>query len=307
MYLSVNGAKQQLPLTDGVFNVQVDLPATSNQLVIAAVGANGGTAQIVRTMPDLRHPGRQHHRPDRRRQRPRQLRLPDRRSVQPGSFDLTNFAVYNDGDNVRMVTRTAGQINNPWGGNGMSTQRLNIYVHDAADTTTTSTPLLPGHQHERRRQPGPRPIVADGRHDTSTYGEGVYGPDTEPRSATPTCRCIPASHQIVVTIPASVFGTTDLATATYQVSMFSDAEDSEGIGNIRPVYSHDCWAGNRLPQLRRPIPIRRRRRQLGLKPAIHGHRHHRSQRHRHHQRQHRPIHRPGLDQDDHPSSCPTWA
>ena len=28
------------------------------------------------------------------------------------------------------------------------------------------------------------------------------------------------------------------------MSLFSDAEDSEGIGNVRPVYSLDCWQGN---------------------------------------------------------------
>ena len=44
-------------------------------------------------------------------------------------------------------------------------------------------------------------------------------------------------------MPASAFGTVDPAKAQYQVSMYSDAEDGEGIGNVRPVYSQACWSG----------------------------------------------------------------
>jgi hypothetical protein len=47
----------------------------------------------------------------------------------------------------------------------------------------------------------------------------------------------------VVTVPASTFGAVDPAKAGYQVSMYSDAEDGEGIGNVRPVYSKTCWDG----------------------------------------------------------------
>ncbi len=244
-FLSVNGVKQQLPLTGGVFDVSVDLPATSNQLVIAAVGANGGTAEIVRTivtfgtlLGTLTDPSGDDNGPG-------SYVYPTDGAFNAGSFDLTDFAVYRDGANVRLVTRTAGQMNNPWGGNGMSTQRLNIYVHDAADTSGTATPLLPG-SNMNGATTWSQAIVADGRHQTSTYGEGVYGPGLT-KIGDADLQVIPATHQIVVTIPASVFGTTDLSTATYQVSMFSDAEDTEGIGNIRPVYSHDCWAGNGCP------------------------------------------------------------
>ena len=54
---------------------------------------------------------------------------PTNGAFNPGSFDLTNFDVYADGANIAMVARTRGTITNPFGGNGMSTQRLNVYVH----------------------------------------------------------------------------------------------------------------------------------------------------------------------------------
>ncbi|SDO68012.1 glucan 1,4-alpha-glucosidase [Nakamurella panacisegetis] len=245
VYLSVNGVKQQLALTGGVFNTQITLSATSNQLVIAAVGANGGTAQIVRTIQTFGTAVGSLTDPTGDDNGPGSYVYPTDGAFNAGSFDLTNFTVYQDGADIRMVTRTAGQINNPWGGNGMSTQRLNIYVHGAADTSTTATPLLPG-SNMSGATGWSQAIVADGRHDTSTYGEGVYGTGLNKIGAAD-LQVLPSSHLIVVTVPAAVFGTTDLATATYQVSMFSDAEDSEGIGNIRPVYSHDCWAGTGCP------------------------------------------------------------
>jgi hypothetical protein len=39
----------------------------------------------------------------------------------------------------------------------------------------------------------------------------------------------------------------DPAAAKYEVSMYSDADDGEGIGNVRPVYSLDCWNGINCP------------------------------------------------------------
>ena len=61
---------------------------------------------------------------------------------------------------------------------------------------------------------------------------------------------LPTSRQIVVTILASVFTGIDVGTAGYQVSMFSDADDGEGIGNVRPVYSAACWSAQDVPRVR---------------------------------------------------------
>lgn len=242
VYLSVNGVKQAVPVTNGSFDATITLPSTSNQIVVAALGANGGTAEEVRTVfafgtriGGLTDPTGDDHGPG-------SYVYPTDGAFNAGSFDLTNFDVYQDGSNIRMVTRVAGAINNPWGGDGMSTQRLNVYVHDSANTSTAATPLLPGTNMDAAG-PWSQAIVADGRHQSSTYGEGVYASNLN-RVANADLQVIPVSHQIVTTIPASAFGTTDLAKASYQLSMFSDAEDGEGIGNVRPIYSLDCWNSN---------------------------------------------------------------
>lgn len=235
VYVSVNGTKQKVRVKrDGTFTATVDLPATSNQLVIAAVGADGGTNQVVRTVlaygqriGGLTDPTADDNGPG-------SYVYPTDGAFNPGAFDLTNFDVYRDGDNLRLVTRLAGQINNPWGGNGMSVQRLNIYLHDPADTATASTPALPGTNMDTAGA-WTRAIVADGR-----YPSGVYGPD-QAKVGDINLQVVKANNQIVVTIPATALGTLDPATAGYQVSMFGDAENGEGIGNIRPVYAYDYW------------------------------------------------------------------
>ncbi|HEU4329854.1 MAG TPA: glucan 1,4-alpha-glucosidase [Lapillicoccus sp.] len=249
VYLSVNGVKQPVPVSGGAFSVQVTLPSISNQLVVAAVGADGGTAQVVRTVTafgsivgGIDDPSGDDHGPG-------SYVYPTDGAFNPGSFDLTKFDVYQDGGDVRLVTTMQGAINNPWGGNGMSTQRLNIYVKGGADTT--STPLLPG-TNMNAAGAWSRAIVVDGRHETSTYGEGIYGPDLT-RIGAAELQVLPTTRQIVVTIPASSFGGVDLAAAGYQVSMFSDADDGEGIGNVRPVYSLDCWNGTGCPDFIKPF------------------------------------------------------
>ena len=244
VYLSVNGAKQKVKVVRGVFDAQVTLPAISNQIVIAAVNQDGGTAEVVRTVTTFGTRIGGVTDPTGDDNGPGSYVYPTDGAFNAGSFDLTNFDVYQDGDNVRLVTTVKGAINNPWGGNGMSTQRLNIYVKDGA-ATGQPTALLPG-TNMSATAPWSRAIVADGRHETSTYGEGVYAPDLT-KVAPAELQVLPTSRQIVVTIPATAFTGTDLATAGYQVSLFSDADDSEGIGNIRPVYSLQCWNGAGCP------------------------------------------------------------
>ena len=247
IYLSVNGAKQQITVHGGVFDIQITLPAISNQIVVAAVGPGGGTAEVVRTVlafgtrvGGLTDPSGDDNGPG-------SYLYPTCGCFAPGGFDLTNFDVYRDGTDIRLITRVAGQLTNPFGGNGISVQRLNLYIQDPATTSTTATAALPGTNVDTAG-PWQLAVVADGRHQTGQWnlGEGVYGPNLS-RLADADLQVIPVSHQIVVTIPATVFGTTDPAAAKYEVSMYSDADDGEGIGNVRPVYSLDCWNGINCP------------------------------------------------------------
>lgn len=150
-----------------------------------------------------------------------------------GSFDLTGLDVYRDGDLVRFVVATGGEIHNPWGGSGMSTQRVNIYVRDGSSTAVN--PMLPG-TNTSTEGAWTHAIVADGRYADAAFGGGVYDADHRRVGAV----TLDPSGSIVATVPAAVFGGSDLAATGYQVAMFSDAEDGEGVGNVRPVYSAEC-------------------------------------------------------------------
>ncbi|MFC7166028.1 glucodextranase DOMON-like domain-containing protein [Halospeciosus flavus] len=55
-----------------------------------------------------------------------------------GAFDFTSFGVYETESTYQFVTRIAGELLNPWGGNGLSIQTLQVYFcdPDASNGTT---------------------------------------------------------------------------------------------------------------------------------------------------------------------------
>ncbi len=234
LYVSVNGTKQKVPVSGGGFDVAVTLPAVSNQLVVAAVAKDGGTAQVARTVlafgsrvGGLSDPAGDDNGPG-------TYVYPTNPVFGPGTFDLTGTDVYTDGDLVRFVTTIAGQVTNPFGGDQISLQRINVYVGTG---TGTGSPVaaLPG-TNMNTDTPWSAVVVADGRFDSA----GVFGPDGT-RLGGVTLTAIPASRQIVATVPRSALGGTDLATARYGVAMLGNAEAGEGIGYVRPVYDLGYW------------------------------------------------------------------
>jgi hypothetical protein len=132
----------------------------------------------------------------------------------------------------------------------MSTQRLNIYLRDGSSTATTA--LLPG-TNTSASGAWTHAIVADGRYATSRFGGGVYDADLQ-RAGDVTLDVDPAG-KIIASVPASTLNGIDLSNAGYQVSMYSDAEDGEGIGNIRPVYSAECAQGINCPSFVGPYRV----------------------------------------------------
>lgn len=248
--IRVNGTETRVPLRRGAFSTTVTLPDISNRIVITAISSKGVMTVDRRTITaygdkvgSLTDPAGDDNGPG-------SYTYPTDSAFNAGSLDLTGLDVYRDGDTVRFVASTAGPINNPWGGNGMSTQRLNIYLTDGKSTATT--PLLPG-TNTSATGAWNYAIVADGRYDDSRYGSGVYGADHQKAGAV-SLEVNPAG-KIIASIPAGALDGVDLATAGYQVSMFSDAEDGEGIGNIRPVYSAACARGINCPDFVGPYRV----------------------------------------------------
>ncbi|MDR7381738.1 family 49 glycosyl hydrolase [Promicromonospora iranensis] len=240
--VTVNGVDTAARLAHGRFSARANLSEISNRVRVTARGANGvmnvqrftvhAFGKKVGSVAD----------PSGDDDGPGSYRYPSAGAFNPGSFDLTALDVYRDGPTVHFVVSTAGEVRNPWGGNGMSTQRVNIYLKNRASRTTT--PLLPG-TNTSAAGAWKYAIVADGRNDTSRLGGGVYGADLT-RIGNVRLTVIP-SGKIVTSVPAAALSGVGLRTAGYQVSMFSAAEDGEGTGNVRPIYGIDCWQGIGCP------------------------------------------------------------
>ena len=79
-------------------------------------------------------------------------------------------------------------------------------------------------------------VVGDGRFDQA----GVYAPDGT-RISEADLLAVPQTRQIAVAVPRSALGGLDLAAALYGTAMLGNAEEGEGIGFVRPVYSFDYW------------------------------------------------------------------
>ncbi|WP_203566547.1 family 49 glycosyl hydrolase [Aestuariimicrobium ganziense] len=248
--IRVNGEDTVVRVHKGQWSATVTLPDITNRVVIVATGNSGVMTVDRRTITaygtaigSLSDPTGDDHGPG-------SYTYPTDSAFNPGSMDLTGMTVYRDGDTIRFVTTTAAPITNPWGGNGMSIQRLNIHLSSLDSTTTTA--LLPG-TNTFAAGPWTYAIVADGRYDDARFGSGVYGADLS-RVGDITLDVDP-SGVIIVSVDASVLDGVDLGTAGYQVSMFSDAEDGEGIGNVRPVYSAECAQGIGCPSFIGPYRI----------------------------------------------------
>jgi hypothetical protein len=248
--IRVNGTETSAPLKRGAFSTTVTLPEVSNRIVITATGRNGVMAVDRRTLTAYGDKIGAVADPTGDDNGPGSYTYPTDGAFNAGSLDLTGLEVYRDGDTVRFVASTAGPINNPWGGNGMSTQRLNIYL--STGQSTAATQLLPG-TNTSAEGAWTYAIVADGRYDSSRFGSGVYGAD-EQKAGNITLDVNPAG-KIIASVPASALTGVDLSTAGYQVSMFSDAEDGEGIGNVRPVYSAECARGINCPSFVGPYRV----------------------------------------------------
>ncbi|WP_321112678.1 glucodextranase DOMON-like domain-containing protein [Halorussus salinisoli] len=55
-----------------------------------------------------------------------------------GAFDIDTFGVYETDDAYQLLVRLGGELTNPWGGNAVSVQSLQIYVRDPAASGGTT-------------------------------------------------------------------------------------------------------------------------------------------------------------------------
>ena len=240
LYVGVNGENQRVALERGegdqaTFDITIELPELRNQLVIVAEGRRGATNTDTRTVlsygdriGSLSDPAGDDNGPG-------TYVYPANPVYRPGTFDLTGTGVYDRGQQVAVVTDIAGEIANPFGGDQISHQRINVYIGTGDGA---ATPALPG-TNMNTASSWDRVVVTDGRFDSAGLYDagGTKVGDVE-------LVAIPETRQIVTLIDRADLGAVDLAAARYGVAMFGNAEAGEGIGFIRPVYDYDYWNSN---------------------------------------------------------------
>jgi carbohydrate-binding DOMON domain-containing protein len=232
--VNVGGTTTTVPVTGGTFRFDAPLGLGSNTITVAVVGANGGTAVQRRTITStafgaalgvVDDPAGDDNGPG-------SYVYPANDAFNAGAFDLTRFGVYDDGRSYNFVATLAGDVRNPWGGNQISVQRLNVYVRTGQ--TTGRVPALPG-TNATLTAPYDRVVTADGFTDLGVRdatGATVSGA---------TMLALPATRQVVVSVPKTAFGPAGLAGAQYAVALGSHAGDGEGTGGLRPVYDLGYW------------------------------------------------------------------
>ncbi|QPL04639.1 MULTISPECIES: glucodextranase DOMON-like domain-containing protein [Actinomyces] len=236
--ITVNGEQQEVPISHGCFNARLRLPDVTNWVRVVAYSETGTVSvrrYMVQAFGDLVGSLEDPRGDD---NGPGSYTYPTDSAFSPGGFDLTAMKVYRDGGVVRFVTTLASDVTNPWGANGMSTQRLNLYLRDATATDTEVTALLAG-TNTFASGAWDYVVVADGRNEGSTFGPGIY--DAAGQRVGDVTLTVTGPY-IIASVNAEVLEGLDLARAGYQVSLYSSAEDSESVGNVRPVYSAACFS-----------------------------------------------------------------
>ncbi len=137
----------------------LDLPDIRNQVVVVAEGKRGATSTVTRTV--LAYGDRVGSLPDPAGDDngPGTYVYPAASVYSPGTFDLTGTDVYDRGDQVAVVTGIAGAIENPFGGDQISHQRINVYMGSGSGA---AVPALPG-TNLNTATPWDRVVVTDGR------------------------------------------------------------------------------------------------------------------------------------------------
>jgi glucan 1,4-alpha-glucosidase len=233
VYVGTGDDVQEIVPSGGRFEATVDLARGGNVITVVAWGRDGGTAskQVTVVAYGTRVGGLTDPAGD--DDGPGTYVYPTCSCFNEGAFDLTGLDVYADGDDVVFVTGIAGDVRNPFGGDQISIQRINVYLGAAPGA---ARPALPGTNMDTAA-PWQAVVVGDGRFDQA----GVYAADGT-KVAGATLLAVPQTHQIAIAVPRAALGGLDPASALYGTAMLGNAEAGEGIGYVRPVYSLEYWS-----------------------------------------------------------------
>ena len=154
----------------------------------------------------------------------------------PGCFDLREFVVGTDEENMVFVFTFAGPVNNPWGsGSGLAVQTLDVYIDVDQQAGSGSRLLLPGRN---------AALPAEQAWDYAVWAEGwtpgVYYVDEagDPKPVSTQMRIIvdPVTQKVTIRVPRSAFPEGDPATWGYLgVVLGQEGFPATGVWRVRSV------------------------------------------------------------------------
>ena len=155
----------------------------------------------------------------------------------PGAFDIKEFSVGYDDNNVVFKFTFFGPIPNPWGStNNLAIQTLDVYVDKDPGAGSGARLLLPGRN---------AALEAGNGWDVAIWAEGwtpqLHAPDAEgkPKQISADFKILvdPAAQTATLRVPRSVFGDDfDPAAAAYLgVVLSQDGFPSQGVWRVRDV------------------------------------------------------------------------
>jgi PKD repeat protein len=217
----------------GSFSAPIMLQRGRNQITVVAEATDGGTnmRQVTVVSFGTRIGGFTDPAGD--DNGPGTYTYPTNSAFAKGGFDLTALDVFTDGEDAIFVAKIAGEIVNPWGGDEISHQRLNVYLGSGQGTAAHA---LPGTNLDTAGA-WTVAVVGDGRFNSA----GTYIPGATAPAVQGDMLAVAETHQIAVVVPRSALAGLDLKSARYGVAMFGNSEGGEGIGYVRPVYDGDYW------------------------------------------------------------------
>ena len=154
----------------------------------------------------------------------------------PGAFDLQEFVVGTDGENLVFVFTFFGPVSNPWGsGSGLSVQALDVYIDTDGAAGSGSRLLLPGRN---------AALPAAQAWDIAVWAEGwtpgVYRVDEarqpKPVSTEMQIAVDPVTRRVTVRVPRGGFPEGDPATWGYLgVVLGQEGFPATGVWRVRDV------------------------------------------------------------------------
>jgi carbohydrate-binding DOMON domain-containing protein len=139
--VGVGGSVYTTVPQNGAFSIAVPLALGGNVITVVAQATDGGTNMAQVTVSDFGTRLGGFTDPVGDDNGPGSYVYPTNPVCVPGAFDLTALDVFVNGTEAYFVARIRGEVTNPFGGDQISLQRLNVYLGSSGGNPV---PALPG-------------------------------------------------------------------------------------------------------------------------------------------------------------------